>query len=1335
MAKSLVNAGTRPGKTVFLPHPFNPSPKEMYVPAGATLLDMVNALDLDCATIRHLRVYVGEHEVSWKYWHSVRPKVGAHIRIAVVPQGGDTLRMVAIIALMVVVAIYQPQIAAQYGATAGAAFGVGVTFVGMLAINALLPPSVPNSDALSGADGDHHYLIQGIRNKYRPGQPIRRMYGQYRVFPDVIGAYTEPAGDDHFLRMIMIFGHGPLAIEALRIGETDISQFDDVRYNTYENFNYSTGDRLTLYTRDVVQDDMSRDITFAAGAVTVTSQIDADELSLDIEFPQGLYRVSTTSGNVFHTFVDIKIEYRITGSADTWRSVSDNDGISAKTDVAAVAEIIDPIQPDHSILVIIQQPNVYRTTTTNFRWSGLWPGDEVTVTGFTDPANNVTTKVTTISDFEIGVEAGLVDEAAGNSITITPTRNASSVRFAARTRDPIRRSVVMTVDVADQYDIKVTRLTADQVLGGTTVDTTRIAAVRTIKNQQPVQEDGVALIEMRIRASGQLAGLVDQINAVCTAKLRIWNGSSWDAAAKTRNPAWAFADACQGTANDSDIADAELDLAGLLTWATWCDVTAANGTTRATFDGIYESQGTLWRALMDIGAAGRASPAWQDDKLTVVRDIQQTSYAAVLTPRNSWASQTETIFLNSPHAVTVNFIDAGSDWQPRQITIYDDGYTAANATRVESIEFFGVTRVDQIRQDARRRLAEARLRPVIYRRTVGLESFAAKRGELIRLNDDVLRVGLGGGKVIGVTLDGGGKATAITLDDFVTMEAGKSYGVQYTRVDQVTITAPVDLNVGDQDSLTFTTAIIVGEIPAIGNVVAFGLSGTEGIDVIVKSITPLADFNAIIECVDEASALHTDDPLLATYTATLSRDPQSTPPQVTNLRSNEVAVASGRAVVYEVRFSWSTAGTNTAAAYEIYIKEVHQSIDRWVLQDVVKEQHFSFKDLGRGDVVQLAVIAVSPTGRKVTFDQAAQLTHTVAGTTPADVTSFAADVIGAAIRLSWDYVAGIDHWRIRYATETSGATYGNATDLVRSDGNSIDVPARTGTYLIKAVDQDGFESVSAVSVVTSEPGLHQLNVVATQSEHTAFSGTHTSTIAVDSVLQLVTSGLFDSASGNFDDAEGTFDAGKGTINATGNYEFVANTGEASVDLSDVYTSRITASVTVAGVDLGANFDGAIGLFDDRTGLFDGEAPEGTNAYLQIATTEDDPTSSPVWSAWLDFVVGDYKARAFKFRIQLTSGDGMWTPKVSALTVTVDMPDRVDAANNITSGAGAKVITFANSFNVRPAIGITAEDMATGDYFEVTAQTRTGFTVTFKNSGASAVSRIFDWSAVGYGKAA
>ena len=126
-------------------------------------------------------------------------------------------------------------------------------------------------------------------------------------------------------------------------------------------------------------------------------------------------------------------------------------------------------------------------------------------------------------------------------------------------------------------------------------------------------------------------------------------------------------------------------------------------------------------------------------------------------------------------------------------------------------------------------------------------------------------------------------------------------------------------------------------------------------------------------------------------------------------------------------------------------------------------------------------------------------------------------------------------------------------------------------------------------------------------------------------------------------------------------------------LGEVYTSRVTATVNVTRVDYVVLFDSREGLFDDATGTFDGDAQafDDTNVELQIAVTDDDPAGSPTYTAFKPFFVGDYKARAFKFRAILTSADEQASPEVSALSVTIDMPDRTIAVADTASGAGAK----------------------------------------------------------------
>jgi hypothetical protein len=107
----------------------------------------------------------------------------------------------------------------------------------------------------------------------------------------------------------------------------------------------------------------------------------------------------------------------------------------------------------------------------------------------------------------------------------------------------------------------------------------------------------------------------------------------------------------------------------------------------------------------------------------------------------------------------------------------------------------------------------------------------------------------------------------------------------------------------------------------------------------------------------------------------------------------------------------------------------------------------------------------------------------------------------------------------------------------------------------------------------------------------------------------------------------------------------------------------------------------------------------------------------------------------RFKIVLTSSSGESSPTVSALSVSVDMPDRVTSGDDLVSGAGAYSVTFSPAFKETPALGISAQNLAQGDYYQISSKSATGFTITFKNSGGTAVSRTFDYVAKGYGELA
>jgi hypothetical protein len=382
-----------------------------------------------------------------------------------------------------------------------------------------------------------------------------------------------------------------------------------------------------------------------------------------------------------------------------------------------------------------------------------------------------------------------------------------------------------------------------------------------------------------------------------------------------------------------------------------------------------------------------------------------------------------------------------------------------------------------------------------------------------------------------------------------------------------------------------------------------------------------------------------------------------------------------------------------------------------------------------GFTYNVRVKAFNTLGVSSTYTSA---TRTIVGgiAPPSDVEDFSCNIINGDAHLSWTQISDLDlaHYQIRYSTLTTGATWSNSVSLVEKvarPATSITVPARVGSYLIKAVDKNGNYSSNEAVIATNVLSIGNYNAVATQTESPTFLGTLTNTIVSEGTLRLDSSELFDSATGNFDDATSLFDSGVTAYDLypEGTYLFAS-----PIDIGAIHTSRVTASITQTSDNLDDLFDSRVGDFDSANSNFDGDTPANCNAHLEIALSDDNIT----YTSFRNFVIGDYTARYYKFRLSLRSFDLSSTPVITGLSVSIDMPDRIFSGNDITSGTGTYTVTFTNPFySANYAVGITAQGMNTGDYFTISNKTVNGFDVAFKNSSNSGVSKVFDYLSKGY----
>jgi len=353
---------------------------------------------------------------------------------------------------------------------------------------------------------------------------------------------------------------------------------------------------------------------------------------------------------------------------------------------------------------------------------------------------------------------------------------------------------------------------------------------------------------------------------------------------------------------------------------------------------------------------------------------------------------------------------------------------------------------------------------------------------------------------------------------------------------------------------------------------------------------------------------------------------------------------------------------------------------------------------------------------------------------PANVSNLSIDFQDQVAVLEWTPSTDLDlsHYFIRYTPVTSSASYINTTllvDKVSPPANSVIVPAKAGTYFIKAVDLLGHESVTATSVIGTISTFAGQNLQATLTEETSFAGTKTDVAVSDGALflqgQEVTS--FDSVTGDFDDQGGFFDEIDG-FETSGSYLF-AN----QFSLPAKYQGRVSSVLNVDMIDRVSSFDDAGGLFDSAQGNFDdaSSAPQ-MDAKLLISTSDDNST----YTSFTPFQDGNYEFRFAKFKLELTSAVSHQSPKVNNCQVKLFMMERTDRQQNIVSGTSTsgKAVTFGTAFYAEPSVTIAAQDLATGDFFTITSKSATGFTIEFFNSSGSTISRTFDYVANGQGRA-
>ena len=377
---------------------------------------------------------------------------------------------------------------------------------------------------------------------------------------------------------------------------------------------------------------------------------------------------------------------------------------------------------------------------------------------------------------------------------------------------------------------------------------------------------------------------------------------------------------------------------------------------------------------------------------------------------------------------------------------------------------------------------------------------------------------------------------------------------------------------------------------------------------------------------------------------------------------------------------------------------------------------------------------------------------------PSNIEDFAVELHGQDhLKLTWTPPSAntdldISFYDIRYQNVTTGADWLNSTNLVRCVRRKCDhaiVPARTGSYLIRAIDKNGNSSLEPSIVTTNISDIQAYKLISSFTETpniltASESMDSTFPLAVkidesgDTVLTLDTVTNFDDTAGNFDSAEGDFELG-GTDTTSNPNNFNTNRDAKgfynftnTLTLTNIFDGNIEPTITLDAENPYDKFDSGRGalLFDEAKAPFDGNEQLTAFHRVQIATST---TSLADCTTFVDITQSaTFKFKFAKFRLKLTNDDAQTSSNVKTITIKLNMEERTFSENDLATSSGTRTITYTNPFHDVPAVGIATQNMQTGDFYTITSKTRSGFTINFFNSSGSAVDRTFDYISKGFG---
>lgn len=805
----------------------------------------------------------------------------------------------------------------------------------------------------------------------------------------------------------------------------------------------------------------------------------------------------------------------------------------------------------------------------------------------------------------------------------------------------------------------------------------------------------------------------------------VWDGTFKDDKEWTDNPAWCFYDMVTNTRYGlgGHVPESHVDKWALYQISQYCDELVPDGQggyePRFTCNLYIQSRNEAFKIIQDMASIFRGMVYWASGALTSSQDAPSDPVALYNTSNvvDGSFSYSGTAS-KARHSVALVTWNDPSDFYRQKVEYVEDAAAIARFGVVETeITAVGCTSRGQANRMGRWLLyAEQNETETVTFRT-GLEGCLARPGQIIKVQDPTRAGSRLGGRITSAT------SNTVTVDADFTLPSGATL---YVMCPDGSVESKV---VASKTGNVITISGSFTSTPQNGAVWMVSAASVEAQSFRVIAMSEATDGQIEITALkhDDGKYAAVEDGLKLPTRDFTTLNVVPLPPSSVSI--SEILYESKAEVRTRVTVDWDR---NTSAGS--YLVSYRVDDGNFINLPETQNTTIDIEDAPAGTYT-VRIRSVSPLGRVGNYGETQSV---IFGKTlpPADVANFSLIPTNGFAYLSWDKATDLDVLvggtvRIRHTPRTTGAEWSDCVDILPAlpgASRNANAPLLSGTYLAKFVDSLGNASATEAIIVTTVPEGLARNVVQTIDEAPSFAGVRSSTFryaSTPSGLALTGSALVDDYTDNVDDWDDMDFLGG--VASSGTYTF-AN----SVDLGASYASRISASIKATSFDTVDRINSRTDLVDSWSD-FDGGNFDDVNAVLYMRTTADDPAATPTWSEWKPFFVGEYTARAFQFQVRLTSGNAIHNISVDTLSVTVDMPDRTLSGSGIVSGAGTYSVAFSEPFKAAPSVNITANNLASGDYWQISNTTATGFDIIFKNTAGTAVSRTFDFLAKGYGR--